>query len=370
MRPAKFSELFDANIVGVFTWNRNGHIVSANRAFLRMVGYDCEDVSTGRLQWMNFVPSDSSDHEWEPWVSTLTLHGGLELREKKYVRKDGLYFPVLVGAAALDTGELAGVAFVLDLTEIKQAEAQARENERRLRQVQSHAGRSATPRQIAASIAHEVKQPIASIQMNASAASHWLATIPSNTEEAKYVLRHIDDDSNRANQVIRQIRALSKKGASRYEFADLNEAIGHVSDLVRGEAGEHDVVLKSAFSATLFKVFGDRVQLQQVVLNLIVNAIESVKSTTDGPRNLRISTANHRMESVIISVEDSGVGLPDGGIDRLFEPFYTTKPGGLGMGLSISRSIVEAHGGRMHAMPNIPRGAIFEFTIPARHDCL
>jgi C4-dicarboxylate-specific signal transduction histidine kinase len=291
--------------------------------------------------------------------------------EKEYYRKDGSRVPVLIGSAAFDEQRDEGVAFVLDLTEQKRSEAEARESERHVREMQmevAHANRVATMGQLTASIAHEVNQPIAAAVTNAQAALRWLAARPPNLEEVQQALDHIVKDGNRAGDVIGRIRELIKKAPPRKDGVDINEAIREVIELSRGEVAKNGASVQTALGEGLPLIEGDRVQLQQVALNLIVNAVQAMGGVADGPRELFITTARVEPDGVLVAVKDSGPGVAPASLERLFAPFYTTKPDGLGMGLSICRSIIEAHGGRLWVTANLPRGAIFNFTAPAHPD--
>ncbi|MEA2809435.1 MAG: hypothetical protein QOJ17_3576, partial [Rhodospirillaceae bacterium] len=287
--------------------------------------------------------------------------------EKEYFRKDGSRVPVLIGSAAFDEQRDQGVAFVLDLSERKRADAEARESERHVREMQmevAHANRVATMGQLTASIAHEVNQPIAGAATNAEAALRWLKARPPDLEEVRLALGRIVKDAHRAGDVIGRIRELVKKAPSRKERVDMNEAIREVIEVTRGEAVKNGASVETALGESLPLIEGDRVQLQQVVLNLIVNAVQAMGAVADGPRELFITTTCAEPDGVLVAVKDSGPGLAPASLERLFDPFYTTKPEGLGMGLSICRSIIEAHGGRLWVTANLPRGAIFHFTMP------
>jgi C4-dicarboxylate-specific signal transduction histidine kinase len=260
---------------------------------------------------------------------------------------------------------------LLDLTGRKQAEREARESEERYREVHmelAHANRVATMGQLTASIAHEVKQPIGAVVACAEAALRFLARQPPELEKARQALEGVVETSRRAGNVIERIRTLMKKAPPRNERLDMNEAIREVIELTRGEAAKDGVSVQMDLAHGLPLVEGDRVQLQQVLLNLTINALESMSSVSDGTRELLISTRSAEPGGVLIGVRDSGLGLTEGTLERLFDAFYTTKPGGLGLGLSICRSIIETHGGRLWATANVPRGAIFEFTVPAHSD--
>jgi signal transduction histidine kinase len=235
-----------------------------------------------------------------------------------------------------------------------------RESERQL----AHANRVATMGQLSASIVHEVSQPIAAVVINSHVALLSQDAKPPNTDAVRRALEGIVRDGQRAAEILDRIRALIKKAPARKDAFDLNEAIREVVRLTHGEATKHRVLVRTQLADDLPPVEGDRVQLQQVVLNLIVNAIDAMSSTDEGLRELRIGTGKGEADGVLVAVRDSGPGLPPASLDRLFEPFYTTKSSGLGMGLSICRSIIEAHGGRLWAGPNVPKGAAFQFTVP------
>src|ERR1700722_12878971 len=240
--------------------------------------------------------------------------------------------------------------------------------ERQYHEMQSelaHANRVATMGQLTASIAHEIKQPIATARNNARAALNFLEKSPPEVPEVKEALTCIVDDTDRASDVVDRIGSLIKKAPARKEIVDLNAAILEVTTLTRSEPVKTGVTGGTQLADELPRIQCDRVQLQQVMLNLIINAIQSMRDVEDGNRELQISTASIEPEGVRVAVRDTGQGLRPESLPRLFEPFYTTKPDGMGMGLSICRSIIEAHGGRLWATRCEPRGALFQFTIPA-----
>jgi C4-dicarboxylate-specific signal transduction histidine kinase len=239
--------------------------------------------------------------------------------------------------------------------------------ERQYREMQSelaHANRVATMGQLTASIAHEIKQPIAATRNNAAAALRFLDESPPDVAEVREALTCIVNDTDRAGDVVDRIGSLMKKAPPRKEVVDLNAAILEVTALTHGESLKTGVTVGTQLAGELPRIQCDRVQLQQVMLNLIVNAIQSMSGVEDGNRELHISTVNIGPEGVRVAVRDTGQGLRPESLPRLFEPFYTTKPGGMGIGLSICRSIIEAHGGRLWATRCEPRGALFQFTIP------
>jgi PAS domain S-box-containing protein len=363
-REAKIRRLVDSNIIGIFIRDHEGRILDANDAFLRIVGYDREDLVLGRIRWTDLTPPEWRDRDG---IEELKMTGTAQPFEKEYFRKDGSRVPVLIGAASFEESANQGVAFVLDLTVRKQAEEILRESERRYREAQmalAHANRVTTMGQLAASIAHEVSQPISATVTNAQAALRWLDGRPRDLKEVRQSLDAIIKDANRAGDVIGNIRALIKKVPPRQDQLDINEAILEVIEVTKSELLQNGVSLQTELAKGLPRVQGDRIQLQQILLNLIMNAIEAM-SDVKGSRNLLISTVEDKPNGVLATVRDSGPGLNPESLERLFDPFYTTKPGGLGMGLSICRSIVEAHGGRMWAAANVPQGASFHFRLPA-----
>jgi PAS domain S-box-containing protein len=370
-REAKIRRLVDANIIGIYIFTREGDIVEANQALLKMVGYDREDLVAGRVRWTDLTPPEWRDRTGRARAELETT-GAVQPFEKEYFRKDGSRVPVLIGSAAFDEQRDQGVAFVLDLTERKRAEAEARESEQRYRGVQmelAHANRVATMGQLSASTAHEVKQPIGATVNNAQAALRLLGRQPPDLEEARQALTQIVQDGMRASDIVDGIRALIKKAPSRKEPLDINAAIREVIELTRGEAVKNGVSVQTDLAGGgLPLIEGDRVQLQQVILNLIMNAVEAMSGVSGGARELLVSTRKAEPKGVLVAVRDSGPGLATETLERLFEAFYTTKPGGLGMGLSICRSIIAAHGGRLWASANVPRGATFEFTLPVHPD--
>jgi PAS domain S-box-containing protein len=363
-REAKIRGLVDANIIGIFILNFEGEVLEANDAFLHMLGYDHEDLAAGRIHRARITPPEWNERHPRT-LAELDAFGTVQPFEKEYFKKDGSRIPVLVGAARFERDRI--VAFVLDLTERKRAEAEARESEQRYREVQTelaHANRVATMGQLTASIAHEVNQPITAAVTNAHAALRWMSAERPDLEEVRQALGRIAENGNRAGEVISRIRALIKKAPPRKDGLSVNEAILEVVALTHGEATKNRVSVRTQFAEGLPAIEGDRVQLQQVILNLVVNAIEAMSGVNEAPRELLLSAERAEPGGVLIAVRDSGPGLAPAAQERLFDAFYTTKADGMGMGLSICRSIIEAHGGRLRASANEPRGAVFQFTLP------
>jgi PAS domain S-box-containing protein len=289
--------------------------------------------------------------------------------EVRLRRADGEYRWFITRRVPLrrDGEVIAWYAATYDIEDRKRAESELIESGRRYREAQmelAHASRVVTMGQFTASIAHEVNQPLAALLTNAETALRWLAHQPPNLEKAKPALERVIHDGNRAADIVSRIRDLCTKAPVRKESLELNEAILEIIELTRVAITEHSVSAKMQLSEGLPQVLGDRIQLQQVMLNLIMNAIEALSEVSEGSRELLISTSVVEPGSVLVAVSDSGLGLPPASSARLFEAFYTTKASGLGIGLSICRSIVETHGGRLWATPNEPRGAVFCMTLP------
>ena len=489
-RDKKIRRLVDSNIVGIIIWEVEDRILEANDEFLRIVGYDREDLISGLLHRTAMTPPEWRDRDART-VAELRRIGTAQPFEKEYLRKDGSRVPVLIGGAMFGEGTSQGVGFVLDLTERKRAIEALRQSEERfrtlvqfsfdvywetdaqhrfkhqefaenladapelgseigktrwevpylepdeeawrkhretldahlpfrdfelarpapdgskryvsvsglpvfddkgcfvgyrgvgrhiterrlaeeaLRAVQAelaHANRVTAMGQLTASIAHEVNQPIAATVTNAQAALRWLRAQPPDLGEVFDSLSRIVEDGKRAGNVIAGIRALINKVPPRKDRFDLNEAVLETIALTRSEVLNHGILLQTEFASRLPMVEGDRTQLQQVILNLILNAIEAMSGLDEGRRELRVTTETEADGGIRVTVRDSGPGLDTADVERVFTAFYTTKPEGMGMGLAICRSMVEAHGGRMWASANEPRGAVFQFTLPLERD--
>jgi signal transduction histidine kinase len=222
-----------------------------------------------------------------------------------------------------------------------------------------------TVRELAASIAHEIKQPLAAVATYAGAALLWLRHDPPNVERARDALQRTIQEGEHAGQIVSRVRALVKKAPPRTAAVDINQVILEVLDLSRNGLQRNGISLRTLLAADHPLVRGDRIQLQQLVLNLVLNAVDAMSEPGTTLRELSISSRREGVNEVLVEVRDSGRGLEAETMDRIFDPFFTTKPDGMGMGLSISRSIVVAHGGRLLATPNEPRGAVFRFALPA-----
>ena len=250
--------------------------------------------------------------------------------------------------------------------ELREANETLKERGEALQKVQTelaHVTRVMTLGELTASIAHEVNQPLAAIVTNGNATLRWLAGSTPNLYEARQAIERIIKDSYRASEVITRIRSFVKKGEPRNDLVDLNEVIVEVIALTQNQARRNHVSLNRQLRNDLPLVHGDRVQLQQVILNLIVNGLEAITKSEDGVRELTVSSNQDDASNVIVAVSDSGEGLDQTNVERLFDAFFTTKPDGMGMGLAICRTIIEAHGGRIWATANTPKGAVFQFTL-------
>ncbi|HEU0199636.1 MAG TPA: PAS domain S-box protein [Burkholderiaceae bacterium] len=338
----------------------DGTVIDVNRQACEALGYTRDEL-------IGMTPADFDadlDPEAVRRVAARVGEGETITIETHHRRKDGTVFPVEVRGRQVRHGERwFGISVSRDITERKRSEEE-REKLRRLEADLARMNRVTTMGELTASIAHEVNQPLAAMVANAAACERWLSAKPPEKQKALKVLKSIADDGRRASDVIGRIRALMKRQAPRKDSLDINEAIHEVIELAHEQMRRHDVVLETRLAAGLPSVQGDKVQLQQVLLNLIVNAIEAMSGIGDRPRALSIVSAQDGPNLVAVEVRDSGTGLDAEHAERLFDAFYTTKAEGMGIGLAISRSIIEAHGGRLSAAPNAPHGAVFRFSLP------
>jgi PAS domain S-box-containing protein len=354
---AKVRRLVDSNIIGIFIWNLDGRIIDANEAFLSIVGYDGDDLVSGHMHWRELTPA-----EWrgvdDRHVAELKATGTVQPYEKEYFQKSGRRVPVLVGGALFEESSDEGVAFVLDMTERKRTEEVLRKTQADL----SHVARVATLGEMSASIAHEINQPLTAAVTSASACLRWLEA--QKLEEARRSVSRVIEEGHRASEIIGRIRSLAKKAPPQKGWLDVNQTIHEVIALARSEIQRNGVALDTQLSEHVPVILADRIELQQVILNLVMNAIEAMSGLGNGPRELVIRSGTDESKQVVISVQDSGPGIDPENLGHLFDAFYTTKNQGLGMGLAISRSIIEAHGGRLWVMETASRGAVFQLALP------
>jgi len=364
----RWRKLFENSSAGIHLASPDGTIIAANLAWQRMLGYTEEELRSLTVAEVTYEEDRAAT---EALIAKCLEGGRRDWRvEKRYRRKDGnvIWADVSVGFVPSTTESTAPflASVIVDITERKRAEEELHQKELALREAQielAQVNRVTTMGELAASIAHEVNQPLAGIVTNANAGLRWLAGEIPDLNEAREAIRRIIRDGKRAGDVIARTRALFKKALTAKERLDINEAIEEVVILAQSEVRRSKVSLRTELAATLPPVAGDRVQLQQVVLNLILNGIEAMSTLEDRARELVITTERGEGDEVHVAVHDVGLGLDPQHAERMFEAFHSTKPGGLGMGLCISRSIVENHGGRLWAVQNDGPGATFHFTL-------
>jgi PAS domain S-box-containing protein len=360
----RWRAVFENSAIGVALTDLKGRLLVTNSAYQKMLGYTEEEFS--KLTFLELTHEDYREANWKLITELLEGKRKQFQIEKQYWRKDGTLIWVS-NNVSLVPGTKSMPQFIMalseDITARKQAEEAARESERRYHEVEmAHANRIATIGQLSASIAHEVNQPLGAIVNNASACLRWLTA--QKLEEARQTAALVVADGHRAGEIIARIRALAKKAPPQKEWLDVNETIHEVIALARSEIQRNGVALETQLSEHVPLILADRIELQQVILNLVMNAVEAMSGLSDGPRELLVRSGTDESDQVVISVQDSGPGIDPENLGHLFDAFYTTKPQGMGMGLAISRSIVESHGGRLWATANDDRGATFQFTLP------
>jgi PAS domain S-box-containing protein len=379
----RWSKLAENSSAGIALVAPDGRFIAANLALQKMLGYT-EDELHGRTL-LDITHEEDRGATEARIGEAYEGHRQVYRVEKRYLRKDGGTMwadvsMVLVPASGSKSAFFSAV--IVDRTERKWAEEALQKAQAEL----AHVTRVTTLGELTASITHEINQPLAAIATNANAALRWLSSDSPNLVEAHEAIRRIVRDRNRTGKIIDGVRALAKKAPPKMDCLDLNETIGEVVAMARSEVQRNRVSLQTQLANDLPLISGDKIQLQQVILNLLINAMEAMSGAGESPPELRVSSqkisepSNESSEGrsqdsaltdvewthVLITVRDTGPGLDPQRINRLFDPFYTTKPQGLGMGLAISRSIIEAHGGRLSAKANAPRGAVFQFTLPIR----
>ena len=364
----KFREAVETMPALAFLALPDGNRTFVNRGWVEYTGMTVELASGSG--WQAAVHPDDLKRITDKWRAVAAKAEPLEYEARLRRGADGAYRWFQTRAAPLrdKRGKLlkwCGVA--TDIEDRKRADKE-RERLRQLETDLAHINRVSMMGELTASIAHEVNQPLSGVVSNGSACLRWLAGDGPNLEEAREAARRIVRDGKRAGEVIARVRALAKRAATPSERLDLNETIREVLVLVGDEAKRKSVNIRTQFADDLSPISGDRVQLQQVMLNLVMNAIEAMSSVEGRPRELVITTRNLDADQVQVTVKDSGPGIDLNTLDRIFDPFCTTKPGGMGMGLSISRSIVQAHGGRLWAAVKDGPGTIFHFSLPRYHE--
>jgi PAS domain S-box-containing protein len=327
-------------------------------------------AATGLLRWEVASDFNSEPEKWRQHRATLEAH--LPFRDLVYRAESRMGSPIYARTSGKpvfsENGDFLGYRGVsTDIT----ASIRADQAERELRKAQAelaHVTRVTTLGELTASIAHEVNQPLAAVIANADACLSWLDRNPPDLDAARRSVEWIVEDGNRASEVIRHVRALAKKSGIERASLDINDVTRDAMALVQRELSSHGVLLKLELAPDLPRTFGDRVQLQQVIINLVINAVEAMEGVADRPRELTIRSGRCELDKVFLSVSDIGIGIPDADAERVFAPFFTTKSSGMGMGLSICRSIVEAHEGRLSASRNEGDGATFQFVLPVHEE--
>jgi PAS domain S-box-containing protein len=362
LRQAHLTEAQKLTHTGSWVWRvADRSIVQFSEELYRISGYDPAD---GPLDWQKRLqrihPEDRL--KWESTIERAIMEKADYDQEFRILLPNGMVKWIrTVGHPVLsDAGELEEfVGSSTDITERKSAE-QEREKLRQLEAELAHTNRVSTLGEMAASLAHEIKQPIAAAITSANSCIEWLAHEPPNLDRARAAAVRIDKYGNRAAEIIDRIRSFYRKSPPQRELVDGNGIIQDMLTLLKGEATRHSVAMRTELATELPKIMADRVQLQQVFMNLMVNGIEAMQDS-GGELTVKSQLQDSQLQ---FSISDTGVGLPAEKMDQIFSAFFTTKPQGSGMGLAISRSIVESHGGRLWASANAGRGAVFYFTLP------
>lgn len=367
----RFRTLVDHASDGFYLSDDQSRVIDVNEATCHMLGYSREEL-------IGKHPRDFDVGLDEASIAPLTrrvLAGETVTFETLHRRRDGTVFPVEVRGRGFDQGgRRLLLALVRDITERKRAEDALREKDNALQMARTELARVSrltTLGELTTSIAHEVSQPLGAMVASAGACARWLTAEPPDIAEARSTVEHIIADGKRAREVIARIRALTKRQAPRRDWLDVNHKISEVLALAEHELRSQDIVLRTDLQSNLPRVAGDRVQLQQVLLNLIMNALEAMSDVHDRPRELTIVSRQDGPDAVLVEVHDSGIGLDPQGAEKVFDAFFTTKSEGIGIGLSISRSIIEAHGGRLWVAPKKgPHGAVFRFSLPVVEEAI
>jgi PAS domain S-box-containing protein len=354
----RFRRLFEANIIGVVFSDIYGKVFDANEEFLKMTGYSRSDLP---LRWDNMTPREWS-HTSELIVQQLVREGTAPPVEKEYIRKDGTRIPVLIGSALLERESGRCVTFVIDLTGRKTAEEQVREVNLQL----EHASRLSVMGEMLADLAHEIHQPVGVIANNANGSLLRLKQGELTTDALEDRLREIATEAMRVADVVRRVREFIRRREPERQPVDLNSIVMDALQLTRLERREHRVAVILRPDKDLPPALADRVRITQVLLNLFSNAIDAVSAADRESPKILVSTYVNDAGFLEVSVADNGAGIAAEYLPSIFERFFTTKSGGLGLGLSISRSIIESHGGNLWCDSSPAESTVFRFTLPAQ----
>ena len=360
MSEERWRKLFESVPVGVGLIGSHRRYIATNPAFQRMLGYS--EAELNRLSPADITHEDDRAETEAIIAASIAGEPSAQPIEKRYRRQDGgvIWAEVNGFLASIEGSAPLLGAIAVDVTERKRAEEALRDAHADLERM----ARLTTMGELSASIAHEINQPLAAVVTQSEAALRFLDRDEPDLEEVRDALSCISRDGMHAADVVRGLRALARKSAPQLNRVDIDDVIREVLTLAGAELRRHDVVLRTALAAGGQPVIGDRVQLQQVLLNLIMNGVEAMREVTERTRELTVSSTLADPSSVLVAVQDNGAGLDAAVADRMFQPFFTTKPDGTGMGLAICRSIVEAHGGRLWVSPRAPHGANVRFTVP------
>jgi PAS domain S-box-containing protein len=364
-QKARLSELFARVPEAIVMVDRDARITRVNPEFTKIFGYTAEEAIGQRIK--DLIAPDDLQEEVEGFLYRMVQTREVFAVETVRKHKSGTRVPVSLMCVPVSSNGSGDTGYVIyrDITETKRLQ----DEQRRYHEIQlelAHANRIATIGQLSASIAHELNQPLTGIITNCSTGLRMLTSDPLNLDGAREAVRRTMRDGKRASDVIERLRALFDKKEPASEPVDLNEATREVIALSRGELQKSRVIVRTDLADDLPSVTADRVQLQQVVLNLLRNALDAMNTVDDRPRNVLIRTEREQGDWVRLSVKDAGVGFDPQTRDKLFEAFYSTKNDGMGVGLSVSRSIIENHQGRLWAVPNDGPGATFSFSLPCR----
>jgi PAS domain S-box-containing protein len=360
LETSRLAAIVSSSDDAIISKTLDGKVTSWNSGATSIFGYEASEMIGQSIT--RIIPPEL--HEEERQILARLKRGErLQHYETVRVARDGRRVDISLTVSPLisRSGKVVGASKIArDITAIKRAEAEVQQARIEFARV----ARVTTLGELTAAIAHEVNQPLTGLVSSGNACLRWLASEAPDLEAARKSIQRMIRDGSRAGEVVGRIQAMIRKSKPQRDFLNINDAIMEVLALLQTEIHRNGILPDTELSNDLSLVWGDRVQLQQVILNLIMNAIEAMSGISQTPRRLLVSSVKDGSNGVLVSVRDSGTGFHESALDRLFEAFYTTKENGMGIGLAVSRTIIQAHGGRLWAMPNAPQGAIFHFTLP------